>query len=217
MYELEWDTVAHESQPVDYELSVYCEVPSLEEYSGMKYEVYGYYENTDQHQFVMDNHIGKRAIDKIIYPSIMHPGCTAIMSSERLYDIIRFHVKQNIDYRYADVTSDYRFCFTVKKRVIGVGEYDTVKRADNKRDPALKKCDLVEVFEMTHNREKHKGYTAIPEMSAKNNKALKRKVDKYLKELMEHINTPVIVCKCCNGTGVETQIERFDHPPKESK
>ena len=124
LYELKYDTVIGELEDIDFECELYCSIPSLEDYSGMNYEVLGHWENSDPHRRITDRDIGRRAIDKIIYPGIMHPSCTAIMSSTDLYTIIRFHVKQNIDYRYADITSDYKFCFTVEKRLIDNKDYD---------------------------------------------------------------------------------------------
>ncbi|MFK5882928.1 MAG: hypothetical protein QM489_01155 [Candidatus Izemoplasma sp.] len=39
------------------------------------------------------------------------------ISSQDLYNIIRERVKQNINYENAAITSDYDFCFTVKRKL----------------------------------------------------------------------------------------------------
>lgn len=216
LYTLKWDDVAHDPEPVEFELVLYCEIPNLEEYAGMSYEVLGYWEHSDAHQQITDRHIGRRAIDTIIYPSVLHPSCTATMSSDRLFEIIRFHIKQNIDYRYADITSDYKLGFTVQKRIVEAGNYDSLAKSDvNKPQISFKTNLNSTVFEMTPANKKDAGYTVLPSMSAKNNKALKRKIDKYLADLMTYINEPIILCPHCGGQGCAAPIRKMDHPKQE--
>lgn len=213
LYELKYDEILPDPEVLEFECELYCEVPDLSKYSGMSYGTVGNW-NADYGKFkITDRHIRRRAIDKIIYPSVMLPSCTAILSSELFYKLIRFHIKQNVDYRYAKITSDYDFCFTVEKRIIECKDYklDQPKPSNqrNVRNMARSSCVI---FEMTHAGSKYKSYTVLPKIQAKNNTALKRKIDKYLRELMAYINEPITVCEHCDGSGVVSPITKFNHP-----
>ena len=219
LYELKWDVVEHEPKAIEFECEIFCEIPSLDAYSGMKYPTVGQY-NSDYGKWkVEDKQITHRAVDKILFPSIMHPSCKAFMSSDCLYTVIRYHIKQNIDYRYATISSDYDFCLTVQKRIIKREDYDPSKDKPTNRQQARNKgVSLSTVFEATPKSQSYKRYTPLPQMHAKNNKALKRKIDKYLKDLMAYINEPVVVCEHCNGTGVNHIPAKFKHPdPQENQ
>ena len=70
---------------------------------------------------------------------------------------------------------------------------------------------------MTPKSKKYDNYTVLPNMEAKNNKALKRKIDKYLKDLMDYINEPIVLCEHCNGTGISSPVKKFALPEKTEK
>ena len=91
------------------------------------------------------------------------------MDSSVAYRIIRSHIKSHIDGGYAGVTSDYDFCFTVKKKIRVV---PFVKDWENRKDNG--KCyrpprfnrkqvdyELYEIFEMTSAKARYGGYTVV--------------------------------------------------------
>ena len=74
---------------------------------------------------------------------------------------------------------------------------------------------MVTVFEMTNNKDQHKGYTPINEMEGENVDDLGNKVDAYCRELIKVINKPLIECPHCHGTGV-VDFKEFKHWPNEN-
>jgi hypothetical protein len=161
-------------------------------------------------------HIGvgeldRQLLDKIVFPSIVVDACCpARMSSEQMYKITRAHVKDNIDVKYAEITSDHDFCFAVSKR-ISVSEpcesefsqyTKKGKRLIKEKTKRLVTDRKVKLFEMTHSGTKYGGYTIIEGIEAKDVFELKEKVDEFLASLMAVINEPVRDCPHCRGSGV---------------
>ena len=114
------------------------------------------------------------------------------------------------------VTSNYAFCFEVKK-LIPMIEPETIKyqnifartkRERNKIHTTVKRYEEKSIFEMTHEQEKYKGYTVIPEMCADSEAELKEKVDTWLESLIEIINKPLCQCPHCQGAGYVDKIEK---------
>lgn len=207
LYELKSDTVKKGPVAIEFECELFCEIPDLDGYSGMKWEVVG-----NNGYCITERNIKHRAIDSILYPEIMLQSCTSIISSDDLYKIVRFHIKQNIDQRYASITSDYDFCLTVKKGILEHEDYKLIrKKESNKRPARNSKRTECTIFEATPASRKYEGYTVLPRIQADTAKKLKRKIDKYLRELMTFINEPIVVCEHCNGMGVQNAVKKFNH------
>ena len=107
------------------------------------------------------------------------------------------------------VTSDYDFCFTVKRKITikPITTRREIKK-DNGRSYASPKFKTIiqqfkeiEIFEMTPEDKKYGGYTPIAPWHANNLREMKEQIETYLANLMEEINKPVAECECCNGTG----------------
>lgn len=144
-------------------------------------------------------------INKILFPSLALHKTSCSLTSKQTYDIIREHIKNNIDKRYAVVTSDYDFCFTVNKRIEIIPEEHTyVSLFDKKKKPQKKMVSdrNIEVFSMTHDQKGYQDYPIIKGFEAKSLKQLKEMIDIYLRDLMKHINQPIVECECCKGQGV---------------
>lgn len=143
----------------------------------------------------------------VLYPEIMHASRPTAISGDKLYEIVRQHVKTHIDSNYARITSDYDFCFTVKKQIGIEPEHRTKDtRTGRQRKPRLVSYVVkdrdVQIFEMTTPSRKYSGYTPIAGISAKNHEELKEKIESFLDNLMEQINEPLETCRQCNGDGV---------------
>lgn len=148
-------------------------------------------------------------LEQLMTPEFLLHKRPCYISSDNLYKIIRAYVKDNIDPKEAVITSDYDFCFTVKKKV-HIKPYD-VKREIKKRNgksyakPQYKTNTVstkeVEVFEMTSATKKYRDYTILKDLTANSFEDLKDRLDEYLKDLMHTINTPVDECEHCKGTG----------------
>lgn len=147
-------------------------------------------------------------VHAFIYPNIVLPSKPCAYTSDQMYQIIRNHVILNIDPRYAKITSNYDFCFTVKKPLAIppiTKSYDSNWRSRSKKIKMVsyRITDReVEVFEMTPQSHSYKGYSVISGITAKSHKELQKKVDELLDKLMEEINEPLKSCEHCDGTGV---------------
>lgn len=153
--------------------------------------------------------IKHQLLDKLIIPELLLHNTPCEISSVDLYRLTREYVKRNIDNTCAKITSDYDFCFTVKKMIplfkpreyTYTNPFATKKKDREKVNHAVDKFREVEVFQMTDNQQNYKGYTAIKAITANNEQELKDKIDFFLEDLMRHINEPLIACSCCEGKG----------------
>lgn len=148
-------------------------------------------------------------LEKILTPEFLLHERPCSLTSEQVYRIVRHHVKNNIVAKYARITSDYDFCFTVKRK-IAIKPY--VHRTEN-RTPTGKKMSRptfrtstiehkeVEIFAMTHAGQNYQGYVPIQGWQADNLTDMVYQIGFYLTELMNEINRPVAECSVCNGTG----------------
>jgi hypothetical protein len=128
----------------------------------------------------------------VLYPKVVLPSKPCAYSSEDMYNIVRQHIKTNIDTHHAKITSDYNFCFTVKK----------VLKHIKKDEKTPTRPDVeYEIFEMTNDKDKYKGYSIISGITARNHKEMKRKVEHLLNNIMRIVNEPIAMCQECEGTG----------------
>jgi len=144
---------------------------------------------------------------QILFPSIALPNTECKLTAEESYRIIREHVKRNINPKYATVTSDYDFCFTVEK-VIKLAERESYKvdvnafrkRAKPKYETQYRYDKRIKCFEIAP--KPYNSYPVVKPFSANNQNELEEKIQTYLDDLMKKINEPIKYCKCCKGTGV---------------
>lgn len=148
-------------------------------------------------------------LDKILTPEFAIHKKPCYLTSKQTYDIIRTFVKDNIDPKQAIITSDYDFCFTVKKKVAVKPWVSSteLKKANGRsyRSPKFKSQTVdhkqVEIFEMTHEQKGYQGYTIIKGFTGQNLEDLVCAIKYYLHDLIGYINKPVAECECCKGTG----------------
>lgn len=154
-------------------------------------------------------------IDKIVFPNILHHTRPCKMTGDKLYEILREYVKDNINNDYAKIESDYAFVFEVKKRV-KLKEPETISytnpfaRTKKEKNKIHYKTKTHETFTILSVSPKHgERGTLIKPIFGKNTDDLKNNIDKWLKSIIEVINSPVEICPHCAGTG-HTGVERTD-------
>jgi hypothetical protein len=171
-----------------------------------------------------ENDIVYQLIDKIIFPEIALPSKKCALSIKKSYQVIREYVKKNIDGRYAEVTSDYDFCFTVRRKIaLSEPEKYTVdvnfdlfskRKRKPKYETRYRKNRYVECFEMAP--KPYQRYTVLKHgFRGENQQDLDANIKRYCESLMEFINKPLVECKHCNGNGVILDNVKFD--PNEGK
>ncbi|EOE7205221.1 TPA: hypothetical protein SOK69_001689 [Clostridioides difficile] len=173
----------------------------------------------DTHLYTITNaDVKHQMLDKIIFPEIMLSSRPCKLTSKQMYDITRQYIKENIDLSKAKITSDYDFCFEVKK-IIQLTEpqkityqdiFAKTKKERNKIKHRTKEYKEVGIFSMTHNQKNYGVYTAIDGMYANNENELKEKIDTWLKGVVDIINKPLVQCEHCNGTGYIDEIKKID-------
>lgn len=159
--------------------------------------------------------INHQLLDKLIFPEILLSVQPCSISSLNLYGAIRKHIIDNIDARVSTITSNYDFCFTVKKIVPLIKPrkftYNNIfartKKARLKTHFGIQEYKNIEIFEMTNDKENYNNYTPVKTLFAENEIELKDKIDTLLKNLITVINEPLSFCTHCNGTGYTQEIK----------
>ncbi len=197
LYKLECDEISDTMEEVEFKLEIICEldIEKIKEPPGTKYFV------TAKNQ----------VIDEILFPNILLHTRPCSLSSRQMYDITRSYIKDNIDSKTAEITSDFNFCFTVKKKIGLSNSYENKIEIKNSKGRSYKKRRFrsnfvtnrtVDCFEMTYSPENYRNYTPIKGIFGDSKEDIINKVDTYLKELITTINEPLVECPHCNGMGV---------------
>lgn len=172
----------------------------------------------DKEYYITNKDVEHQLIDKMMFPDILLSERPCKFTSKQMYDITRAYIKDNINNKYATISSDYDFCFEVKKKIKKytpeeVTYYNIFARTKKQRNTPHKKIVKYReetIFKMTNSKSKYDGYPIIEEMTAKNETELKEKVDTWLSNLIEKINEPLVECPHCNGLGVINEIKEIN-------
>lgn len=208
------DTAPDRMEEIDAKINILLELENYKFPTPFEFKAIHRWDYSDKTYTITREAISHQELDSIIFPEIMLPTRPCSLSSKQMYDITRQYIKDNIDTKVAVITSDYDFCFQVEK-IVPLLEPETftyhnifarTKREREKIHYSTKKYKQVQIYQMTHNQENYKGYTAIKPIFANNEDELKEKVNKWLKELITMINKPLELCPYCNGTGYKDDI-----------
>ena len=208
-----------EAQPnkiedVDVSLELIMKVKNMPTMSGFSYDAQRTRWESDGLEKITDKDVTYQIIDKLAFPKPILPCRPCKLTSHQTYKIVRQYIKQHINLELAEITSDYAFCVTVKKKIpLSEVENYTVdtsfghnlfskRKKKPKMENRFRRERLVEVFEMTHAEEGYKGYTPIKGFEGETQEDLKIKIDGYCKSLIKYINEPFKDCQTCSGLGV---------------
>ena len=162
------------------------------------------------------------ALESILTPEFLLHERPCSISSENMYKIIRAYINEHLDRSKCKITDDYNFCFAVKRLVkvkpyiVKTEKYKTGFKSYNPPKFINETMTFKEVacFEMTHsgveNGRGYKGYTIIPALKANNLKELSEYLKQYLDDLIADLNSTVVECEHCNGTG--HIVHQLKHP-----
>jgi hypothetical protein len=160
--------------------------------------------------------IESKFIDKLTVHPILLPSLPCSLSAGQTYKIIREFIKSHIDLEWAKITSDYDFCFTVKKLIyLDEPENYSVDVANinnwgrRKRKPRLetryRKYREMEIFEMAPSP--YQNYMVVKPFSGNSYEEMMKQINDFLSNLISEINDPLLDCPHCHGTGVITNKE----------
>lgn len=211
LYKPVYETSPEAWKPVDYELCLLREIQVDNYEAPQKMAVTMTEGNYGGKPFTYDlsSVVTYSDIEQMLTPEFMLHERPCSLSSQQVYKIVRNHIKNNIVNTVAEITSDYDFCFTVKRKV-AVKPY--VKKNEQLKNngksyhpPRFSSQSIthnsVEIFEMTDAKAKYGKYSVIQGWEANSLRDMKEQMERYLQELMDEINKPVAQCTHCNGTG----------------
>ena len=216
LYNFKYDQEPNYMADVECELQVVCEIDNYN--FPPKFE-YGAIEKAgwSEKQYTIKNaDVRHQLLDKMIFPPMLLHERPCKFTSKQMYDMTRQYILTHIDNSVAKITSNYAFCFEVRK-LVPLIEPETItyqnifgrtKRERNKIHTAVKKYEEKTIFEMTHEQEKYRGYSVIPELHANSEEELKEKLDTWLESLMAIINKPLCQCPHCHGSGYIDDIKK---------
>ncbi|MFA5049025.1 MAG: hypothetical protein WC516_08430 [Patescibacteria group bacterium] len=214
LYTRVFDTSPDTWEEVKFTFDIALEVENISIRPKFKYDLsprYNSFFHKDVFSTLTEANIHHQTLASIVYPEILWHETPCYLSSEDTYELIRAYIKRNIDPKYAKITSDYDFCFTVEKVIplakpLNIPHSRKVGRK-TVNEVRLQSTKQVKIFEMTSEKSHYQGYPIIKGFSGINEKELKSKIDSYLEELIEIINMPCKECPNCNGVGVIFDIK----------
>ena len=216
LYSFKYDQAPNYMEDVKCKIQIICEVENYNFPPKFEYNAIDRPGGSDRNYTIKNVDIKHQLLDKMIFPPVLLHERPCKLSSKQMYNLTRQYILQNIDNSVAKITSNYDFCFEVKK-LVPLIEPETItyhnifgrtKRERTKIHTMVKKYEEKLIFEMTHDQEKYRGYTVIPEMFANSEAELKEKVDTWLESLIGIINKPLCQCPHCNGTGYIDDIKK---------
>lgn len=152
-------------------------------------------------------------LEQMLTPEFLLHERPCKLTSKQMYSIVRSWVKDNINPKCAEITSDYDFCFTVKRKLYhpAVTIRTEIKKqngrsyATPKFTSRTKMYESIEIFQMTwagyRGAGGYEGYTCIPPLEGSSLKDISERLKYYLETLMEEINKEADQCQCCKGYG----------------
>lgn len=199
--------------PIDFNINIIYRIDKIKEQNDFSYTISTTQLGSSGTKQITQENIKHQLMDEILFPDIILSFKKCKLSSKETYDIVRQHIINNINSKYAKITSDYDFCFTVQKRIelaepekysIDVNNQNifSKRKRKPKYETRYRKDRTVKIFEMTHEEANYQGYIAIKGFIGDNQTDLKNKIDTFLKDIIEFINEPLVECKVCGGNGV---------------
>lgn len=152
-------------------------------------------------------------LEQMLTPEFLLHERPCKLTSKQMYSIVRSWVKANINPKCAEITSDYDFCFTVKRKLYHptvtirteIKKQNGRSYATPKFTSRTKMYESIEIFQMTwagyRGAGGYEGYTCIPPLEGSSLKDISERLKYYLETLMEEINKEADQCQCCKGYG----------------
>lgn len=214
LYKLEWDTLPPSFENIPFEITLVYEFTDDEDLidpSNFKYPApsISYY-GAPKGRIVRYSSVTHNFVDAVVMPDVMLPMRPSTLSSQDMFDVVRQHIRDNINPKAARIKSDYDFCFSVERRVhlhepyVYTVDANALRRT--KRKKMVKKTQTergVECFNMAP--KPYQKYKVIKPLQGDNTQHLKELLDEYLDGLMEFINQTGHECKTCKGMGITYQ------------
>lgn len=212
LYKLEYDKAPDYFKEMEFEYTKVAQIDNLPEVVEFKYPAQVGSWRHEGMGVISNNNIQQQELDKIIFPSPLLVLRPCKLSSKASYDLVREYIKINIDPNWAEITSDYNFCFAVKKKIhlsspdpytVDINNNTFSKRKKTPKYVTKYRTDRsVTIFEMTYSPENYQKYTPIKGFEGNSHEELSKNIEIYLINLITEINKPLVDCPHCKGLGV---------------
>lgn len=208
LYEYKFEKSEDSFVEVEFEWEEILEIETYKVPSGFNYKALGKW--GDEINPVTERNLKYDILAQVLTPSVLIHNQPCSLSRKETYDIIRKFIKDNINPQVAEITSDYDFCFTVKKKIrldkphvyqVDVNNLLFGKKRKPKYETRTRRHESVEVFNMCPSA--YQSYKLIEPFKADSQDDMKRYIENYLNHLIGVINEPLVYCECCNGSGVK--------------
>lgn len=207
LYQFNWDTQEPVLQDVEFEYETIAEIDNLDEPNTWSYPTYGQYGKVVSP--ITNNNVKRNMIDEIVTPKILIHKKPCKLTKLESFQIVRAFIKDNIDPKVAQITSDYDFCFAVEKRVPLHKPVEYTVDVNNnifggrkkkpKYENRVQKSKNYDVFKIAP--APYQSYNVIEEFEGDSEDNLQENIQAYLDHIIAVINEPLIECSCCGGTG----------------
>jgi hypothetical protein len=197
LYELKYDLTEESKEDVEFQITILDEIDNFEPVKS-------------------EFQIKYNLIDMLKTHPILLPTKPCKLTCEESYKIIRQYIKENINLKCAKITSDYDFCFTVKKnielaesipyQVDEANEYNYGRKRKPKMVTRYRKYRDIEIYNVAP--KSYQSYNIVKPFEGKSYEDMIENMNKFLEELIEEINRPYIDCPHCNGMGVIIKTEK---------
>lgn len=195
LYSKQYKELPAEEVAVDFTLNLLEEYEILDYSKPEQCSVKAIGESRKVQEFDLSAIVQYEEIEQLITPEFLLHVRPCKLDSKQMFSIIREYLLENINPKQAIVTSNYDFCFAVKKLVKQPQLY--------KQKPIQKQ---IECFEMTYagyggKPKGYEGYTPIPALQANSLQEMQQKLKLLLDDLLQKVNSELQECSCCNGFG----------------
>jgi len=205
LYEYKYDLTEDTLEDISFDFEEILSIEEIKEPNSLSYKRYGNYSKPILN--LTDSNVKYDFVAEIITPSILLHTQPCKLSRKESFDIVRAYIKDNINPKVSEITSDYDFCLTVQKRLplakpyayqvdINIGR----RGRKPKYETRYKKESKVVIYEIAPS--KYDTYTVIEPFVGENQEDLQKNIDSYLNHIITVINEPLKFCSCCDGTGV---------------
>jgi len=177
---------------VEFDIEIIAEIENFQFKRGFKFGVTG-----KDEQNITERDLQYQLLDRILFHPDLLQDKKCRLSGGDFYKIIRNHIKQNINLEYAEITSDYDFCLTVRKRIKLIENESCTVDVNLNSFSKMKRKPKYE----THYRyttiyklapKAYQNYPVCQGLEGKNWGYIERTIRHYLNEIMKKINEPLM-------------------------
>jgi hypothetical protein len=206
LYDAEYDETPEQYESIEFTVNVLATVDDFDGLKSFEFLVnnraFGAVNPTLK---INEGSAQHQILDKILFPKRLLAARPCKLTVRDSYEVIRKHIKDNIDPRHAILT-DYDFILHVDKR-IRLPEREAyqvdvsgLRAKKPKLETRYRSHRSTRVYEIAPD-----GYHNAPPppvFEGGNYRELEKNIKVYLDTLMAEINEPLVGCPHCKGTGV---------------